>query len=301
MSMMIIFLIIFIVMMILSMRFRMVVCHPISCLQYALKDVFLYFKQHRYDWYEGGHMCIYEALFGGGKTLTMVHDIMKIYHRYHNKRVFDRRRGIWVTQKVLILSNVEIKGCEGYQHLAGLKQFVECAKHNEVLDIKNNTRTIVLGGLDEASVQLNSRSFKSNIDYGFLNVLLTCRHYAIDFYLTSQKTCLVDKLLRDVTQKVIHCSKKWRLVVNTAYDAREVERVGSLTLLQPLYTTGFFCTDADYGAYDTYAVVENLEKAVREGDMLSEAEILANRGDFYTDIESIERPSKRLKRLRRSK
>lgn len=296
--MVIIVLFVFVVLMIASIRFRMVVFHPISCLCYACSDLYYYFKYHEYDVFHGGHLNTYEAPFGGGKTLTMVHDAMQVYNRYNNKRIFDRRTGKWVIQKILILSNVVINGCENYQHLGGLKQFVECARYNELLDKKYDTKTCVIGCIDEASVQLNSRSFKSNIDFGFLNTLLTCRHYSIDFYTTSQKFCLQDKLLRDVTQKVIHCSKKWRLVVLKEYDADEVERAGSLSLLTPLSVTGYICKNKDYAAYDTYAVVENLEKATHDGDMLSEQEILALRGNFYSDIDSIERPSKKLKRMR---
>lgn len=298
--MLIILMLVFIVFMVVSIRFRMIVCHPISCLCYACSDMYYYYKYHQYDVFYGGHLNSYVAHFGGGKTLTMVHDTMRLYKRYNNKRIFDKKRGIWVTQKILVLSNVVIKGCENYQHLDGLKQVVECCTHNEVLDMKHNTKTCVIVIIDEASVMLNSRSFKDNIDYGFLNKLLTCRHYSIDLYYTSQKQNLVDKLLRDVTQKVIHCDKKWRLVVNRIYDADEVEKAGSLTLISPLGITGYIATNDDYNAYDTYAVVKQLEKSTLNGDMLTEQEILANRGSFYTDIDSIERPSKKLIRRRKS-
>ena len=297
--MLVVLLVILIIAMFLSIRVRMVVFHPISCLCYACSDVFLFFKQHRYDWFEGGHLDCYEAPFGGGKTITMVHDGLALYKRYNNKRVFDRRRGIWVTQRVLLLSNVEIKDCEGYQYLSGLKQFVECAKYNEVFDLKYNTRTCVIGCLDEASVQLNSRNFKSNIDYGFLSVLLTCRHFAIDLYTTSQKFHLQDALLRSVTQRVIHCEKVWRLVTKAFYNADDVEKTGSLTLLNPLTISGYICSNKDYGSYDTYAVVENLDRDTQNGDMMTAEEILAARGNFYADIDAIERPSRKLRKMRK--
>lgn len=299
--MMLIMLIVFVIMMILSIRFRTVVLHPISCIKYALTDVYYYFKYHQYDVYNGGHLNSYVALFGGGKTLTDVHDILSIYNRYNNKRVFDKRRGEWVVQKILVISNVEIKGIENYQYLDSLKRAVECAKHNEILDKKYGTRTIAIINIDEASVMLNSRQFKSNIDYGFLNTLLCSRHYLLDLFYTTQKQNLADKLLRDVTQKVIHCEKKWRLVVNRYYDADDVEKVGSLSMLQPLAMRCFIATNRDFEAYDTYAVVEELEKATMNGGMLSEAEILANRGTFYSDVESVQRPSKRLKNRMRIK
>lgn len=291
--------VIFVFLMIISIRFRMVVLHPISCLCYAFSDTYYYFKYHQYDVFHGGHLNSYVAHFGGGKTLTMVHDTLKLYKRYNNKKIFDKKRGIWVTQKILVLSNVEIKGIEYFEHLDSLKQVVACCNHNEILDLKHNTKTCVIVDIDEAGAMLNSRSFKSNIDYGFLNKMLCCRHYSIDINYTTQKQNLADKLLRDVTQKVIHCEKKWRLVVNKTYDADEVEKAGCLSLIAPLYTTGYIATNKEFNAYDTYSVVKQLEKSTMDGDMLTEQEILANRGDFYTNIDAIEKPSKQLRKARK--
>lgn len=289
----------FVFAMIMSVRFRLVVLHPISVIMYTFNDVYYYFRNHEYDRFEGGHLNCYEAHFGGGKTLTMVHDALKLYKRYNNKRIFDRHTGKWVTQKVIILSNVKINDCPGYQHLAGLKEFVECARHNEALDKKHDTRTCVIGCIDEASVMLNSRHFKSNIDYGFLNTLLTCRHFAIDLFTTSQKFRLQDALLRSVTQKVIRCEKKWRLVTKSFYDADEMENASNLTLIKPLGVTGYFCKNSDYKAYDTYAVVDELQRDTMTGKMRTEEEILALRGDFYSDNDAIVHASRKLKKLRK--
>ena len=98
-----------------------------------------------------------------------------------------------------------------------------CAYRNKNIDNEMNTRTVVLVLLDEASVQLNSRAFKTNIDPIFLNTLLTSRHYHISFLYSSQKFKLTDALMRSVTQKCINCHKVWRFMVQDVYDADEID------------------------------------------------------------------------------
>lgn len=289
-----IFIVVLVIMLFCSIRLRVMVLHPIKTIRYAATDIWRYYRYHTYDVYNGGFLNCYAAHFGGGKTLSVVHYICALYHRYNNKKVFDSARGKWVTQKVIVLSNVVLSGVP-FEMLTGLKQIVECAQHNKKIDEENDTRTCVLVLLDEASAMLNSREFKTNITPDFLNSLLTCRHYHLSFYYTSQKFKLVDALLRSVTQRVIWCDKWWRIMVHHEYDADEMEYTSNPLLVQPLVKTGFFITDKDYAAYDTLAVVERLEKAVDKNDLRSEEEILLARGQLQSDLEQVN-PSKKLKR-----
>ena len=55
-----------------------------------------------------------------------------------------------------------------------------------------------------------------------------------------------------------------------------LENAQDPNLVRPIRRTCWFVTDADYNAYDTLQVVDNLKKSFDEHDMLSEAEILAN-------------------------
>ena len=73
----------------------------------------------------------------------------------------------------------------------------------------------------------------------------------------------------------------------TEYDADEIEYASDPTLVKPLKRTGFFVKDKDYHSYDTLATVDKLEKAVREGDMLTEKEILELRGDLNPDNDAV--------------
>lgn len=288
-----------IALMALSVQVRLAVLHPLKTLGYAGMDTYCYIHDRQYDIYNGGDLCAYTAHFGGGKTLSLTQYVVMLYERYNNKRVYDRKRKKWVLQKVLILSNVELIGVEYFEKLESLKQIVECANRNKEIDEKNDTRTCVIVLLDEASSELNSRSFKSNIDANFLNALITSRHYHMSFYYSTQKFHLCDKLLRDVTQTVIWCDKHWRFLVQHYFVADEMEYATNPTLVQPYRRTGFFVTNKHYNSYDTLATVERLERSTTNGDMMSEAEILAMRGNFYGDNDNIMNPSRKLRRQRK--
>ncbi|MFR7763542.1 MAG: hypothetical protein ACLU1S_10850 [Eubacterium sp.] len=280
----------------LSVIARIICLHPINTILYAVKDFYFWIKHKGYNFYEAGLLNCYCAHFGGGKTLSIVHYVTIIFNKYNNKMVWDRGRKKFVRQKIHVISNVDFKSIP-YEPLASLSQVVCCAYKNKDIDIKNNTRTVVIVVLDEASAQLNSRNFKTNIDASFLNTLITSRHYHISFMYSSQKFKLTDALMRSVTQKCINCEKIWRFLIQNEYDADEVEYASNPTLIKPRKRTGFLIKDKDYNAYDTLAVVDKLKKSVDDGDMMSEQEILQMRGEMNPDNDQITHRSRRLKKL----
>lgn len=298
--MLIIALVVIAVLMYCSITFRLAVLHPIKTIYYGCMDCYLYFHDHTYDKYDGGLLNCYFAHFGGGKTLSVTHYIVELFHRYNNKRIYDRKQKKWVLQKVHIISNVHLTSVP-YEELVSLSQVVCCAYKNKKIDKANGTRTVVLVLLDEASSQMNSRNFKTNIDPDFLNTLITSRHFNMSLYYTSQKFKLVDALMRNVTQKCIWCNKVWRFMVQHTFDADEMEYASNPTLVQPLVRTGFFITNKDYAAYDTLATVDKLKHAVDNNDMMSEAEILAMRGLMNPDDDLINKPSRKLVKRRRKR
>lgn len=277
---------------------RIALFHPIRTIVYGFHDLVCYFLHREYNYYQAGVLNCYCAHFGGGKTLSIVHFASLLFAKYNNKKVWDRGRQRFVTQKIHILSNVDLTYVP-YEPLTSLSQIVNCAELNGKIDSSNNTRTVVLVLLDEASVQLNSRNFKANIDPLFLNTLLTSRHYHISFLYSSQKFHLTDKLMRDVTQKCINCCKVWRFMCLNEYSADEVEYASDPRLVKPIRRTGFFVSNRDYASYDTLACVAALKKSVKKGDMMSEEEILALRGNLNPDNVSVSRPSRRLQRIRK--
>ena len=280
---------------IMSVCVRVIVTHPISTVRYGVIDLYKYFRFHRWDECATGTISCYVGLFGKGKTLSAVHKVVSLYKRYNDKRIFDFNRKKWVTQKIHIISNVSL--AIPYEDFVSLSQIVAVADRVRSLDEQNDTRTctIVLG--DEFSVQLNSRSFKSNIDPLFLNTLLTCRHHHISLIYTSQRFNHVDALLRQVTSYVYTCNKVWRIMVHEQYDAFDLENASDPTLIKPKRRFGWFIRDAAFNAYDTLACVGNPTKSCKEGDMLTEEQILDLQRNNPANLDGVVNPSRKLIRV----
>lgn len=235
-----------------------------------------------------GALDIYCGYFGSGKTLSLVHKVVGLYNRYNDKPVWCNRRKKFVTQKIVLLSNVDL--AVPYDKLDSLAQVVKMSKVAPALDDENDTLTVTIVAMDELSVQMNSRSFKDNFNAYFLNTLLCCRHYHISFYGSAQRFQHVDKLLRDVTHTVIQCKKLWRFQLWSSYDAWEMENATNAEMIKPLRSGLWFVLDKDYNAYDTLAVVDNLQKKFEEGDILPESEIINNQapaGPLGLDVSTI--------------
>lgn len=245
-----------------------------------------------------GYIKAYVGLFGKGKTLSAVHDVVGQYKHYNNKKVWCKRRKKFVTQKVHIISNVDLVGIP-YEKFVSLSQIVKVAQEVTAKDDENDTLTVTIALADELSVQMNSRNFKTNIDALFLNTILTCRHYHLGFVYTAQRFGHVDALLRQVTSVVISCNKIWRVQCLNYYDAWEMENASSPTMLTPLRRMGFFVTNKDFNAYDTFACVGNLAKSCAEGDMLSEQEILALQCNNGVNMDNVLSPSRKYRKTRK--
>lgn len=246
---------------------------------------------------ETGKLICYTALFGGGKTLSCVHYITNLYHRYNNKKIYDVHRAKWVTQKVHIISNVDLN--IPHEEFTSLQQIVDVAQNMKKVDERCDTLTCTVVFGDEFSVQMNSRSFKTNIDPIFLNALLTCRHHNIMLVYNAQRFQHVDKLLRGVTNYVIDCKKIWRVVIQRTYDAWVIENCSDPTVIKPIANRGWFVRDKDFNAYDTLACVGNLIHAVKEGDMISEEEIRNNIESRDIDVTEGDYRKQTLRRLKR--
>lgn len=158
----------------LSRIVRCVVFHPIKNFYYAVKDLYWYILHKGWNKCPVGALDIYCGYFGSGKTLSLVHKVIGLYNRYDDKLVWCERRKKFVTQKIKVLSNVDLS--IPYEHLDSLAQVVNAAKINRSIDDANDTLTVTIVAMDELSVQMNSRSFKDNFNAYFLNTLLTCRH-----------------------------------------------------------------------------------------------------------------------------
>ena len=269
--------------------------HPVKLVRYGAVDLFQYLKYRKWNECRTGELVAYVGLFGKGKTLSAVHKVVSMYEQYDGKPVWDKDRAMWVEQRVKVLSNVALS--IPYDDFVSLQQVVYCAEKNGQYDREHDTLTVTLVLGDEFSVQMNSRNFKSNIDPLFLNTLLTCRHYHISMYYTAQRFGHVDALLRQVTSCVVDCDKLWRFQRQNLYDAWEMENATNTQLLTPLTRRCWFVTNKDYAAYDTLACVGNLQKSFKEGDMLSEEEILSlRRNEQQANMDGVVKPSRKWRR-----
>lgn len=292
----IILLIVFAFLLYASVTFRLIVKNPHLVAAYGFTDILQWIRYKLYNVAPMGKIKAYCADFGGGKTLSAVTDVVDFYNRYHNRKFFDVKAGKWITQKVLVVSNVDFTQIP-FQRLTGLSQLVDLQKYNRKLDDDNGTRTCCIFLIDEASSQLNSRNFSKNFSPAVIGALVTCRHYNTSLIYTSQVFTHVDKLLRDDTMLVIQCRKLWRFMIHNVYDAHVLEYATDPTIIQPLYRTGFFIRNRHFSAYDTLALVDNLSHSATSGDMLSEAEVLQNRQHLLAD-ESLPLSTKGCKRFR---
>ena len=272
--------------------FRCAVTHPISLTINGVKDAYLYIAHKKKNTLGTGELVAYTGLFGKGKTLSAVHRVVTAYKHYNGKRVWCPRRKKFVTQVVHVISNVSLS--IPYEDFVSLEQIVLAAERQREYDDAHDTLTVTLVLGDEFSVQMNSRNFKSNIDPMFLNTILTCRHYYISLYYTAQRFGHVDALLRQVTSYVVECNKLWRFQRQDYLNAWDLENATSTELVKPYRKGCWFVRDKDYNAYDTLACVGNLKKAMKEGDMMSEQEILAlQQNTEQSNMDSVISPSRK--------
>lgn len=276
-------------------KLRCIVFHPVKSVKYAVKDSYRYVKQKAYNLASTGKLVAYVGLFGKGKTLTMVHDAVTEYKNLNGKRVYDIANKRVAKQRIHIISNVALS--VPYEKLESLKQVVKAVFGVKKYDKENGTLTTIHVLIDEASVQLNSRKFKENIDALFLNVLLTCRHFRMKMSYTTQRFGMVDALLRQVTSYVVYCGKDWRLQGVEYYDAWELENATSVELVQPFRRECWFVDDADYDAYDTFATVDDLEKDCENGEMISDEKILALQcNSDLANLDGVVNPSRKARK-----
>lgn len=297
---MILILIIIIILLFVSIIFRTIVFHPWQVWRHFINDVYEYFNRKKYNEAPYGTIKCYIAhqgtAFGTGKTLSATRELVNAYNKYNGKLVYCPRRKKRVVQRVHILSNVDLLSVP-FERLVSLSQFVAETDTVQELDDANGTLTVTYLCIDEASSQLNSRSFKSNFDAPFISRLLTSRHVRANLILTSQRSGMVDKLMRDCTNYYISCQKLWRFEILRYYDAYEVECAQDPCVVAPLHRSGYFINDKLFSNYDTFSMVKALEKSCKEGDMLSAEQILSLRqGDSMIQAKSKRQAKKRKKK-----
>lgn len=277
-----------VVVLFVSITVRVIVTHPVQTIKYVCIDVYNFIRHKLFNICPDGRIIAFCGLFGKGKTLSMIHKAVALYDRYNDKIVWDAEKG-FIRQYVQLLSNVSISD-RPFVEFRSLSQIVDIAEKQKHYDDKHNIRTVTIALIDEASVQCNSRNFKSNFDMVFINSLLTCRHHHIMLMYSAQRFNNVDKLLRDVTSFVYDCNKVWRVMVHRIYDAWDLENTSDVTKIKPLKRQGWFIRNSDY-RYNTLSVVDNFVKDAKSGDMISETDILTLQGQINENADAIQNKS----------
>ena len=120
------------ILMLFSVFIRTILLNLHLTLFYLPKDLYKYFKYHLFNEFQTGKLICYTALFGGGKTLSCVHYINHLYDRYNNKKLYNPIKRCWITQKVHVISNVDLK--IPYEKFTSLSQVVRVAEKFKEID-----------------------------------------------------------------------------------------------------------------------------------------------------------------------
>lgn len=271
--------------------FTFAVFHPGDSIPFAFKDFFSYYKHKEFNRCKSyGRIFMFTAsdsqAFGSGKTLSLVHWVRDTYFRYNNKPVWNKEKQDFVTQHIIVVSNIELKDIP-FIPFVGKNQFIELDK------IPHTEDDVIIFALDEAGFVFNSRDYKTNMKVGsdsggdFLARLLQVRHNKICFVLSTQRQNFLDKIIRQTCEVVTTCKKKWRIVRLQDFDAYDLENVTNPLLIKPLRTYYYFANDKLYNSYDTTYNVEKLKEQVEQGELLNTEEILARIGDSSSPDKSI--------------
>lgn len=229
-----------------------------------IKDLYVYWKSHRWEKFEGWGLHIYCGKFGAGKTCTMVRDCYNLCCRYKG---------------LTVITNLKLIGFPDDTIIKPLRTI------DDILNAPDNT--IVL--IDEIGTIFNSRDFMGNkencLPKALFQHLCQCRHRFMMIMGTVQRWGFLDKQLRDITSDVTICSTFAphpfsRMVTNRCYSAEEYDLFyqSPLRPLQPLSTEVWIQTDFFRNLYDTKEMVSTMLTQ----KYISDEEIARNRA--FEDI-----------------
>ena len=237
------------------------------------KDIYYYFKHKRYnECPEFGKIRLNCAcgshVFGSGKTLDIVKTALDIYRKYDGLQVWDADKKKFVTQRIHIISNVQIFGVN-YIPFKDIGQLIEIEKY------KFGSMDVTIFLLDESGAIFNSRDYKNNISPEFLTSLLQSRKNKVALYMTSQRFIFTDKILREICGIVNECKMFWRIVTIKSYDAYQLENAINSNLIMPKKVRLWLAKDSDFKSYNSFQLIENMRKTYEPGKYLGTEEILA--------------------------
>lgn len=244
-----------------SMVFRTFIMHIPSTIFYGIKDLYDYVKNKRWKEWRGYGFAIYTGLFGYGKTLTVAEFVISVAKKF-NLNVYSN---IWLDYPYTPLEN-----------------------YQQIIDAPGNSIFLV----DEISTLFNAREW-SKFPIGLLFQILQCRKRKKMLVSTAQRYSHVDKLLRDITFKVIVCHKVWRYQTLSEYDPAVLENAQEAEYIKPLRRKSFFVRDKHYKQYNTEELIDNFAKE----KFLSNEKVLERRAPVQGDLKNVADLSKKGKKV----
>ncbi len=229
-------------------------------LKWYIHDLYLYFKNHGRDKFEGWGLHIYLGKFGEGKTCSMTREVYGLCDRYKG---------------LTVLTNLKL---ENFPEGCTIKPL------NNIQDIvtaPDNTIVVV----DEIGTIFNSRDFMTNKEGVLPKILFQhlcqCRHRHMMIFGTVQRWGFLDKQLRDITSDVTVCSAFAshpfsRMITNKRYSAEEFDLFyqSPMRPLLPLGVEVWIQTDFWRSIYDTKEMVNTM---LQDTSYVSDEEISKNR------------------------
>lgn len=249
---------------------------PILIKQFVISTID-YFKYKRYnECPEFGMIDCYCGLFGMGKTKQAVKRVTETYKRYNGVEIWKADTQEWITQEINVYSNVKLSAIP-YTEFKSMQQMVDC--------MGTNFGVVNIFLIDEASVVFNSREYKDNFNTLALNTILTSRHHRIGIILTSQRFNHLDALLRQVTSNVIQCRyfKFLHIQSMRKYNAWDLECSKNPELCKPISVTYEYTSGLVYSYYDTFAMVNQVQKDCEEHKYVSDTVTINLQGNNIFD------------------
>lgn len=249
----------FIIVVIVSPLVRFCLCNLHKIVGYGIPDLKDYFVHKRYNECPAyGFIKVYNGYFGSGKSLSCTSDVIDIYRHYNGLEVYNDDMGVFLKQKVTIISNLRLFGVP-YIPFTSEQQFI----HYEVAPSE-----VVIFLIDELGTVWNNRDFKNFNPDVFQNIVQS-RHRRMSIYGTLPMLVGTDINVRRYTQTVVYCKKTWRILKHTFFRGEDIENCSNLNMIQPLGVKYKFVTDRMYKQYSTVEMVGRLTREMEEGRLLS--------------------------------
>lgn len=250
---------------------RFVLTHLDKIVYYAPQDIYDYIVHKRYNECPYGYIRIFNGYFGSGKSLSCTAAVIDLYRHYNGLEVYNDDMGIFLKQKVTIISNLRLVGVP-YIPFTSEQQFI----HYEVAPSE-----VVIFLIDEIGTVWNNRDFKNFNPDVFQNIVQS-RHRKMCIYGTLPMLVGTDVNIRRYTQEVIFCRKTWRILKHVYYRGEDVENCTNLDMIQPICVKYKFVTDRMYNQYSTIEMVGKLTREMEDGKLLSFNEL--NNEDGRNDL-----------------